>query len=827
MSEPDELMRSAWNSSLSTCVANPSWGECRSGAGCSKGIDPPLDAVRTMGSRVAMMKEEEESERKEGKALSTKRARGGGGREEEERASSKGDQRGRGVAGPRAAKPCATRCYFLTRASLYSTPNTPSPPPAMDRPPAKRRSAAPDHDADPPRKAPKTMSFAQRMMAKMGYKEGQGLGKTGEGIINPIEVKLRPQGAGVGAVKEKTAQAKQEARRAAERRGEQYEDSSEEERRARRKRKAEKRSATTSGASTPAGSYGRQQQQKTKFRTAADLEKTTGLAVPNVLKTLIDATGRETRLLTSTAGLMTPVGGGGEADKVAKRARVELEAFADSWTELTERRKFVDAEEAQLLRELDEQAAADRKLGLVAEAVDALSRLDLARPRTAPDALAQWETVVAELETLQFEFRDELLRFGLHDVAVAAIAPLFKQEMLDWEPLEKPMHLVPYLHRLRTILGININNSSRPHRSTTAYETLIYTLWLPKVRTCITNAWDPHTPTPLIALVEAWKDVLPPFVHYGLLNNLIVTKLKAALHDWNPRLSLRKKHSIPLPHVWLFPWLQYLSDEHTNPKAPTGLLTDVRHKFAAALKSWDLTRGVLPGLDSWREVLPTLEHTLIRYLLPRLSAHLHDNFSIDPSDQDLAPLTHVLAWTPFFRPSTLAHLLEAAFFPKWLSVLHLWLTSEPDYDEVGQWFSWWKAQLPDAINAVPAVARAWDQGLELMNAALDLGEDAKTALPAPELAPLPSEEEEEEVSAAAAAPAPPPPAPEQPPDDQPETTFKDVVEDWCHEHDVLLVPLREADAQTGAPLFRITASAAGRGGVVVFLRGDVVFEDEV
>ena len=110
-------------------------------------------------------------------------------------------------------------------------------------PGAKRKSA---HHQDGPHKAPKTnngggkMSFAQRMMAKMGYKEGEGLGASGEGMIAPIEVKQRPQGAGVGSVSERTAQYKAEQKRKAEMRGEEWEDSSEEEGKKRRERRGER-----------------------------------------------------------------------------------------------------------------------------------------------------------------------------------------------------------------------------------------------------------------------------------------------------------------------------------------------------------------------------------------------------------------------------------------------------------------------------------------------------------------------------------------------------------------------------------------------------------
>ncbi|KAF2675138.1 G-patch domain-containing protein [Microthyrium microscopicum] len=666
--------------------------------------------------------------------------------------------------------------------------------------------------------AGKKLSFAERMMAKMGHKTGEGLGKSGDGITAPIEVSLRPQNVGLGAVREKTKQAKEEEKRRAQQRGEEYEDSSEEERRSRKKRTKQPGFTSGSGTSTPRAPA----KQKVKYRTAADIEEATqGLDVPNVLLNIIDATGRETKLLESGQGIFTSAtittGVDVETEKLAVRARKELEAFADTWTELKDRKKMIDVEEEQAKREAQDAKVQTESIEELTNAVEALSTLNLDISAEAES----WERLTEQLESLQRKYAGSLHHLSLDEVAVASIHPLFKHAIADWHPLEEPKRLVAYLTRLAPMLMPDDTddfpeNGLGRKRATTTYESLIYTYWLPKLRTVVTNEWDAYHPSQLVTLFQAWKPLLPDFVVESIMT-MVVQKLISKLQSWNPRASSKKSHKYPLPHTWIFPWLEYLPQYHIDPQSATGLLSDVNRKLRVALDSWDVNKGLLPGIDKWAPLLgTTLQHTIVKHLLPRLAAYMTAEFEVYPPDQDLTPLENVLAWKDLLPIRATAQLLVTEFFPKWLMTLHTWLTSESsNYEEIGQWFQWWKEQIPAELNEQKTVAEMWEKGWNMVNHALELGEEGKDQLPQPAAGP----------ARPLIDPIPIPAPAETTSSAQPneETTFKDIVETWCEEESLLMMPLREAHEATGLPLFRITASATGRGGVIVYFKGDILW----
>lgn len=659
-------------------------------------------------------------------------------------------------------------------------------------------------------------SFAARMMAKMGYKEGQGLGKEGQGRSGVIEVQLRPQGVGLGAVREKSQQEKGEEKRQAKLKGEVYEDS-DEERKKKRARKP-KTSGTDSGYSTPRKNI------KPKYRTVEELQKAApGLDIPDAFAPILDMTGPGQRFLTSTSGLLTPTAGVEtteqvENKKLARRAQNDLSSFVEEWKNLQERKAYVNMQMHQQQQEIKESQP---DLDQIKQFSDTVTSISQAVKEN------QWDPVIQALisaDGLKLSTDNETLS----NIAVAAVHPFLRQFSEGWQPLEDPKMngIAPQMFNIRHILGAEVIGNMSPNdlnngmsririKSTTPYESMIYKIIFPKIVSSISQSWNVHNPTPLLALLDAWDGLLPGFVRSQILDQAVVGKLNDAVSSWNPR----KRRSHELPHLWLFPWLQYLPSHHADPKSSTGLVSDVKRKFRQLVDTWDFHAGVVPGLQQWREVLcphPNNDQwtpLIMNHVLPSMSRFLRSskNFIVDPQDQEpyITALQGVFAWKDILKARVIGQVIVETVFPMWHDVLHQWLTITGPNEEIGLWFQWWRDDVfPEDIKNLKSIQQEFEKGHEMINKALDLGSRAATDLPAPTRASRPEK--------AKSPPAPTTPA--RAPVVE-ELNVRHKVEDWCIENELQFLPEKKVLHDAG-PLYRITAAGNGKNGVLVYFKGE-------
>jgi len=247
---------------------------------------------------------------------------------------------------------------------------------------------------------------------------------------------------------------------------------------------------------------------------------------------------------------------------------------------------------------------------------------------------------------------------------------------------------------------------------------------------------------------------------------------------------------------------------------------DARRKLKSLLRSWVVDQPIPADLVAWKDVFDVAEWNamLLKYVVPKLGATLRNDFRVNPRDQKLEPLQRVFAWSNIILPSVFAQILETEFFRKWLDILHIWLIQpRVSFEEVAQWYLFWKETFPEEVRSLPGVNRGFTHGLQLMNKAIEFGPDAPTKLAKPDFrGELSAPNSPTRMAKDSEKPA-------RPSARTHEITFRSIVEEYAASHNLLFVPTGKAHERSRMPLFKVSRTADGRKGLLVYILDDAVW----
>jgi len=660
-------------------------------------------------------------------------------------------------------------------------------------------------------------SFGARLLAKQGWQAGKGLGIAEDGRAVPIAAGVHLRGAGIGKGV-RTEDSKREARR----NGEKFSDDEEEGEKARRRGKGKKGGQPGQAKQEPREDSWKKQKKvkvRVEHKTYEQLVAEAADSAPGV-GLVLDARGGDLKEVHSMSNLSlsswTPTSDATQLPELRHNLRLivdiakgDVEALAREGKSVNERRKWAVREEQLARAKIDETEKRINRLTKVQELVKTISTLAAQQSAQEHPSLAP---LADSFNSLLNEYSAEYASEQLDEVVVGAIAQVMRRPFSDWEPFDPSSDIL--LSSLKSWKrAYNLSTEANPNRQMTAWESVLWNLWLPKVRSTINNDWDALHPRAAIHLIESWEPILPAFIRDNILDQLVLPKVRKAVEEWDTR-----KQSVSLYKI-VWPWFSVLGERMDE------ILEASMRRIRSVLRHWVVKDGIPKELSRWKKDIYSSsewDKLVIQYIIPKLGVCLREDFKINPANQDMTPFEWVMPWSELIRGSMMAHLLDVEFFPKWLDTLYLWLV-HPGYkpDEVANWFLWWKSQFPEQVRDHDSTQHAFKQALDLMNQAVELGSEAPQRLRKPVFQPLPPRKSSSTTKSKTKSKASTPVPRQQP--EQADITFRSLAEDFAAQNDLIFLPLGKSDSKTGKPLFKVSKGVDGRKGVTVYVGESAVF----
>ncbi|KAJ2804905.1 hypothetical protein H4R20_002312 [Coemansia guatemalensis] len=565
------------------------------------------------------------------------------------------------------------------------------------------------------------------MMAKMGYRHGEGLGKHGEGRVEPVQVRLRRAGEGISFSGSEAPRDHPNAPSSSKPPG------------TRRVRDISAPAAAINTTTTPGEAQSKARRRKLEYKTLEEIELRTDAKLTELFVDM-----RSNTEAGSLADLLAATMPQTEREKLISDTRLGLDLAFARLEDLVRERDVQVARNKALHSEVTSltQCVAARSVrieglhaidGAIA-AVYAASR-DVPQIENISSAAEDLAALYSSFECMRstasrvtkkcrFDVWGELrLERVVTDSIHSHLARLFR----TWDPTTHPDFAASLITPLRPFVRISASTSSDDAfaETTTPFESLLSKSLVPRLKQYIYTEWDSSTDTLSNTLA-----CLPPVVA-AELSAALVSSLQRGVEAVNPRLvveqyklaaslgadarrsslaALRLDHSV-------IPWLPFISN-------PTELLVCVRRKLSTAIDCWPLSKDtnedIILLVAPWMHVLHGKElRRLATSVADRLKSMLRSEFAFNAQKQVLWPFKALLKWRHSMPQDIWLPLVRSTVLRGFLDYLRRWL-EDPDanYAEIADWYWQWKLLYPIDVRDSPDIQDAFRDALVYMAYAL-------------------------------------------------------------------------------------------------------------
>lgn len=574
-----------------------------------------------------------------------------------------------------------------------------------------------------------TKGIGSKLLQKMGFKPGMGLGKNQQGITAPIEVKKRPGTGAIGAYGPET-----KAPPLSKLKGPREDDSMEEE--------EEEEDEEDSGHPWLKGGEKKPKVKKVRVYTKSTEEiisesvrnswNNNGENAPRMK--IIDMTGPNKRVLSGLSQLHTsrPLKPKDDYTPTKMNTRFDLPELKQnlerlvrlSQNKLTKGKQEYqrDLKQVEILKEEKE-----RLTKLVAEEEWQLQQLDLydtfvqelediADDVEYDDNLsATLQVILGKFETFySAEFKKTFNRLlGLDDLIICAFGPRLRKQLQFWRPFQA---------KDDTILKLFVRLKALVCRNKT-FEILLWDYWNPAVSRALQTYPTMKEYEPVVQFIAQWQPVIPKWLFDNLVGTTLMPRMVREVEQWEPSND-------PMPiDQWILPWPITLLDAQVSSSDIEFLFEPIyeiiRQKLAKALGPWQPTtsdNSVFQMMKLWKNVFTetAFQNFIHQNIVPKLEVMMA-SIRVNPMNQSMLEWDWVMSWRELVPLNTIFATIEKFFFPNWLFTLYNWL-SQPmvNFLEVQKWYSEWKDRLSEhgATNN-PSIKELLNKALMMMHHRVD------------------------------------------------------------------------------------------------------------